>query len=100
MCLEVVACASQVSKDGVLWVGCSIVLLNEGVCRAIALNFWLPLWTSLLNLLGGAWWSGALASYRITRLFICRVSVFPSETDQWVSSFSAHCKDQIGSVIW
>lgn len=37
MCLEVVACASQVSRDEVLWVGCSIILLNEGVCRAIAL---------------------------------------------------------------
>lgn len=60
MCLEVVACASQVSRDEVLWVGCSIILLNEGVCRAIVLNLWLPLRPSLLSLLGGAWWSGAL----------------------------------------
>lgn len=67
MCLEVVPRVKQISRDKVLWVEGSIILLKEGVCRAIARNLCSPLWPSLPTLLGEAWGTGALASYGITK---------------------------------
>lgn len=67
----------QISGEEVLWVGSSLILLNEGFAQTLPQIPSSPLWPGLPSLLGRARWTGVPAWYGIITHFTYE-SVFPS----------------------